>query len=97
MAVTIRDLAEYCQLSISSVSKALNDYADVSAETRDRVRAAAKALGYHPSAIARGLKTGRSYNLGVLYSDETQSGFTHSYFSPILQAFKEEAEQLYSS
>ena len=93
MAVTIRDLAEYCQLSISSVSKALNDYADVSAETRDRVRAAAKALGYHPSAIARGLKTGRSYNLGVLYSDETQSGFTHSYFSPILQAFKEEAEQ----
>ena len=37
--------------------------------------------------------TGRMYNLGVVYSDDTESGFTHSYFAPILQSFKQEAER----
>lgn len=29
----------------------------------------------------------------MLYSDDTESGFTHSFFSPVLQAFKTEAER----
>ena len=93
MAVTIKRLAQYCGLSVSTVSKALNGYSDISEETRQQVQAAADALGDHASAIARSLKTGRSYNLGVVYSDDTESGFTHSYFAPILQSFKQEAER----
>lgn len=93
MAVTIKELSAACGLSISTVSKALNDYPDVSAETRELVRAAAARLGYRPSAIARGLKIGRTFNLGVLYSDDSDSGFTHNYFAPVLQAFKSEAER----
>ena len=93
MAVTIKELSAACGLSISTVSKALNDYPDVSAETRELVRAAAAKLGYRPSAIARGLKIGRTFNLGVLYSDDSASGFTHNYFAPILEAFKTEAER----
>ena len=93
MTTSIRDLAAACGLSVSTVSKALNGYPDVSEKTREQVRRAAESLGYHPSAIARSLKTGRSFNLGVLYSDDTQSGFTHNYFGPVLQAFKQEAER----
>lgn len=93
MAVTIKDLSAACGLSVSTVSKALNDYPDVSAETRELVRATAAKLGYRPSAIARGLKIGRTFNLGVLYSDDSASGFTHNYFAPVLEAFKSEAER----
>ena len=93
MAVTIKELSAACGLSISTVSKALNDYPDVSAETRELVRATAAKLGYRPSAIARGLKIGRTFNLGVLYSDDSESGFTHNYFAPVLESFKNEAER----
>lgn len=93
MAVTIKELSAACGLSISTVSKALNDYPDVSAETRELVRATAAKLGYRPSAIARGLKIGRTFNLGVLYNDDSASGFTHNYFAPVLESFKNEAER----
>lgn len=93
MAVTIKELSARCGLSVSTVSKALNDYPDVSEETRKQVRAVADEMGYRANAIARSLKIGRTFNLGVLYSDDTESGFTHSYFSPVLQSFKQEAER----
>lgn len=92
MAVTIRELSAACGLSVSTVSKALNDYPDVSSETRALVRAAAERLGYRPSALARGLKIGRTFNLGVLF-DTDDGGLTHNYFSPVLEAFKSEAER----
>lgn len=93
MNVTIKELAEYCGLSMSAVSKALNGYSDISDATRLAVLKAAKELGYHPNAHARALKAGRSYNLGVLLSDDAQSGLTHPFFSVVLEYFKREAEQ----
>ena len=92
MAVTIKELSAACGLSVSTVSKALNDYPDVSSETREFVRANAARLGYRPNAIARGLKLGRTFNLGVLF-DNGDGGLTHNYFSPVLEAFKSEAER----
>lgn len=80
-------------MSVSTVSKALNGYADVSQATKEQVREIASQLGYRPNSIARSLKMGRTYNIGVVYEDNTESGFTHNYFSPILQAFKQEIEQ----
>lgn len=93
MAVSIKQLSEYCRTSPSTVSKALNGYSDISEETRRKVLEAVEKFGYRPSAIARGLKTGHTFNLGVVYSEYTGSGFTHSYFSPVLEAFKAEAEK----
>ena len=94
MSVTIKELAEYCGLSMSAVSKALNGYSDISDATRAAVLRAAKELDYHPNAHARALKSGRSYNLGVLCSDDSQSGLTHPFFSVVLEYFKREAERL---
>ena len=93
MAVTIKDVAAKCGLSISTVSKAFNNYADISAETREVVQRAAKEIGYYPNAIARTLKTNRSYNLGVLFQEESGTGLTHAFFAQLLQAFKAEAEK----
>lgn len=90
--MTLKEFAAACGLAASTVSKALNNYTDISAETRTYVQGKAAELGYRPNALARSLKSGKTWNLGVLFTDETGSGFTHNYFSPILQAFKDEAE-----
>ncbi|MBP3636286.1 MAG: LacI family DNA-binding transcriptional regulator [Clostridia bacterium] len=93
MAVTIKDVSAKCGLSISTVSKAFNNYSDISAETRELVHRTAREIGYYPNAIARTLKTNRSYNLGVLYSDDGQNGLTHSFFAQVLDSFKCECEK----
>ncbi len=93
VAVTIRDLSKHCGLSVATVSKALNGYADISEATREAVTRAALELGYFPNAHARALKSGRSYNLGVLFVDDSNSGLTHAFFSAVLESFKKEAER----
>ena len=49
MSVTIKDLAEQLNLSVATVSKALNNYPHVAEETRQRVLALVEELGYRPS------------------------------------------------
>ena len=90
--VSMKDIAAACGVSVATVSKALNNHSDIGAETRKRVRNAAKELGYHPNLSARALKTNKSYNLGVLYKEESGSGLTHDYFSQVLENFKNTAE-----
>ena len=91
--VSIKDIAAVCGVSIATVSKALNNHDDVSDNTKKLVRDTAKSLGYMPNAQARALKTNKTYNIGVLLEDKAGSGFTHSYFSAVLQSFKVEVEK----
>ncbi len=93
MAITIKELSVKCGLSVSTVSKALNGYSDVSEETRELVRCAAREIGYYPNSLARALKTNKTYNLGVLFVDDNESGLTHNYFASVLDSFKVEAER----
>ena len=93
MSVTIKDVARSCGLSISTVSKVFNGYPDISEVTRRQVMDAAREIGYKPNALARALKTNRSYNLGVLFVDDNISGLTHPFFAAVLNAFKAEAER----
>ena len=90
---SLKDLAKECGVSVATVSKALNNQPDIAPATRERIRAAARRMGYLPNAAARALKTNRTYNLGVLFVDEKQSGLTHEYFSAVLDSFKVEAEK----
>ena len=59
-----------------------------------RVREAARRMGYVPNMAARSMKTNRTYNIGVLFVDERQSGLAHEYFSAVLDSFKVRVEQL---
>lgn len=70
---TLRDLSRHLGLSVTQVSRALNGHADVAAETRDRVAAAAAALGYQPNLSARRLATGRSGMLGLVLPDRPRA------------------------
>ena len=90
--VSMKDLAAACNVSVATVSKALNDQHDVSAKTKEMVRRKAKELGYFPNSAAKALKTNRSHNIGVLFVDEAQSGLTHDFFANVLDSFKRTIE-----
>lgn len=91
--VSMKDISRRCGVSVATVSKALNNRGDISQDTKDRICRMAKELGYLPNSSARALKTNRTYNLGVLFVDEANSGLTHSYFSHVLDSFRLGAEQ----
>lgn len=90
--VSIKDIAAACGVSIATVSKALNDHKDVSETTKLTVQETAKKMGYFPNSQARALKTNRTYNIGVLFSEQTNSGLTQNYFASVLDSFKKEVE-----
>jgi len=70
--VTLLDVARACGFSVSTVSIVLSEAPlsqNVAATTRERVRAMAQQLGYHPDAFARSLRRRRSQTIGVLAFD----------------------------
>ncbi len=64
--ITLKELARKLGISVSTVSKALNDSFEISDETKQRVREMADAHQYRPNILAKSLKTGRSNTLAVL-------------------------------
>ena len=64
--ITIKDIAEKLNISVSTVSRALKDNHEISAQTRKAVQDLAKELGYKPNPIAVALKTHKSYSIGVV-------------------------------
>jgi len=79
-AATIRDVARGANLSVASVSRALNGHVNVHPDTRARVVAVATAMGYVPNAAARSLSTARSNTIGVVLPD-----FHGEFFSEIMR------------
>ncbi len=65
-AVNIYDVAKAASVSPSTVSRILNGTARVSLEKQARVQHAIEALDYEPNVIAKGLKRGRTFAVGVL-------------------------------
>jgi LacI family transcriptional regulator len=63
---TLKDIARALDLSITQVSRALNDHSDVNEETRLRVKDAALQMNYHPNILARKLVSGRSGMVGLV-------------------------------
>ncbi|MSU91281.1 LacI family DNA-binding transcriptional regulator [Rhodobacteraceae bacterium 2CG4] len=68
--VTINDLAEALGLTKGTVSRALNDYPDISPSTRTRVRHQAEMMGYRPLSHAQAIRTGRARSLGLVLQDD---------------------------
>lgn len=90
--VSLKDIARECNVSVATVSKALNGHTDVGDETKAKICRTAKEMGYFPNSSARALKTNKSNSIGVLFVDEAQSGLTHDFFAYVLDSFKVEAE-----
>ncbi|MFI3316802.1 MAG: LacI family DNA-binding transcriptional regulator [Rikenellaceae bacterium] len=64
--VTIKDIAKHLTISVSTVSRALSDDKNIRMETREKVIAAAKKLGYRPNPVATSLKSGRTNTIGMI-------------------------------
>jgi len=68
-APTLRDLASALGVSTSTVSRALNNGPYVKEALRGRIQQAAREAGYRPDPLARGLKTQRTYRVGLVIPD----------------------------
>jgi len=71
--ITIKDVARLAEVSISTVSRVINDSKPVSPEVRRRVLKVIEETGYKPNDVARSLVTRRSYLIGVIVSNLAQS------------------------
>jgi LacI family transcriptional regulator len=66
---TIRDVANFSGLALSTVSNALSNRRYVTEDTRQKVLQAAEEVGYRVSYIARSMRTQRTFSLGILVGD----------------------------
>ncbi|WP_221931670.1 LacI family DNA-binding transcriptional regulator [Palleronia caenipelagi] len=67
---TLKDLSRHLKLSVTQVSRALNDHDDVSQATKERVQKAAKLLNYRVNMSAKRLVTGRSGIVGLVVEQD---------------------------
>ncbi len=68
--VTVKDLAQHLNVSVTTVSKALRDLPGIGDETRHAVKELAGRLGYRPNMMARSLKSSESTHVGVLITKD---------------------------
>lgn len=66
MAITVNELAEKCNVSRTTVLRALNERGSVKKETREKILAMASEFGYRPNLLARSLNHGRTMSIGVV-------------------------------
>lgn len=88
MRATIRDIALVANVSINTVSRALNDKPDVKKETRERVLAIARDLDYVPNLLARSLLQNRTQTIGVVVTDNS-----NPFYARLLRGIEDYARQ----
>ena len=86
--MTIKDIARACGVSVSTVSRVLNNRPDVSEDVRKRVLATVEAKGYIPNNSARDLVRSRSDAIGVIVR-----GTGNLFFSEMLKTISREIEK----
>ncbi|HEU0038551.1 MAG TPA: LacI family DNA-binding transcriptional regulator, partial [Verrucomicrobiae bacterium] len=76
--VRLKDIAERVGVSIMTVSKALRDEPDVSADTKGRIKLVAEQMGYVPDSSAQGLRTRTTKLFGLVISATTNPIFART-------------------
>lgn len=70
--VTIRDIAEECKVSITTVSNVINGKAKVGEKTRQTILEVIEKRGYRPNSIAQGLRSQKTKNIAIIADDIAQ-------------------------
>lgn len=83
---TLHDVAAEAGVSIKTVSRVVNDAANVSSEVRERVERAIEELHYVPNTLARSLKAGRGDTIGVVID-----AISDPFFASLTSAVEERA------
>lgn len=84
MAVTIYDIAKAVGTSHATVSRALSGRGEIGKATVEKVRRAARELGYRPDRAARMLKAGKTHSIGIILPD-----LSNPYCVELLQAVQD--------
>ncbi len=71
--VKLSDIAKKLNISLTTVSRALNDHSEVSLKTKELVRKTAKEMGYVPNRMAQNLAMKKSHLISLLYDDYRES------------------------
>ena len=87
-AITLKEIAKKLGISITTVSKALKNYPDVSATTRSAVKDLVQELNYKPNSFAVNLRTQESRTVGLIVPE-----VVHHFFSNIINGIIAEAEK----
>lgn len=89
MRVTLKDISEAADVSVSTVSNILNNRpVPYTSQMRTRILTVAKELGYRPNAVARGLRRGRTDTVGLVIPNRR-----YSFFSDIAIAVEKYAKR----
>ena len=86
--ITIKDIARELGISPSTVSRALKDHPDISAETKKAVSDLANKYHYTPNSIALSLRSRKSNVIGVVIPQ-----IVHFFFSSVISGIEEVAEE----
>ncbi|SFC88013.1 LacI family DNA-binding transcriptional regulator [Algibacter pectinivorans] len=86
--VTLKEIAEQLNISVTTVSKALKDYPDVSKKTKGLVKELAKTLNYKPNTFAVNLRTKESKTIGLVIPV-----IVHHFFSNVIKGIISQAEK----
>lgn len=94
MSANIFDVAHLAGVSKATVSRAFTNPEKVKVETLNRILKIAKDLDYAPNAIARAMKTNKTYNIGFILYAEQKPIISNPFYATILEAVCDRANQL---
>lgn len=86
--ITIKDIARELKISVSTVSRALQNHPDISKRTKEKVQQYAKELNYKPNIMASNLRTSKNTTLGVVMPE-----LNHHFFSSVLDGIEQTANE----
>jgi LacI family transcriptional regulator len=86
---TIHDVAAHAGVSIATVSRVLSGSPTVRQDYQERVVAAAAAVGYRPSRVARSMRLRRTHSLGLIVTD-----ILNPFFPELVRAIEDRAREL---
>jgi len=90
VAITIKDIAKRVGLSVTTVSRALNDFDDVSVETKELIRRTAAEMGYIPNSLAQRFQKRKTDTIGLILPTFGPR-FSDPFFSELLAGIGNEA------
>ncbi|MGP4082329.1 LacI family DNA-binding transcriptional regulator [Pseudalkalibacillus sp. R45] len=90
---TIKDIAKHAGVSVTTVSRALNGYSDVSEKTREKIKQVAKELKYSPNLLARSLVMNKTKTIGLLVSGMRIEGSKDNFTYEVLCGINDYAAQ----
>ena len=87
-SITIKDIAKELGISVSTVSRALQNHPDISEPTKVLVRNCAKRLNYKPNIMASNLRTSKNTTIGIVLPE-----VNHHFFASVLDGIEQTANE----